>query len=254
MRNMTDCSAYVEDDASPDREHQPRALLALGAVRLPLNEPGVQVWQVPLGASVSEPATLAALLSPEEQKRAEAISSDAHRHCFALAHGALRLLLAHHLDRPARDLVFALGSHGKPYLAGTPALEFNLTHSGELALIALSWRGAVGVDVESLARRPFDLHSLASRVLAAPERDWVAELAHEEQAHAFLQLWSCKEAVSKAAGGGFTAGFANIRIEPHRLAQPQDVQAAGGHWRLHRLAPRDGYVGALAVAAPAAVV
>jgi 4'-phosphopantetheinyl transferase len=248
MRVMTDRPAYSEDDVSPDREHQPPALLALGAVRLPLQEPGVQVWQVPLQASGSEPATLAELLSPEEQKRSDAISSDAHRHRFVVAHGALRLLLAHHLERPARDLMFALGPHGKPYLAGTPALEFNLTHSGELALIALSSRGAVGVDVESLARRPFDVQSLASRVLATPERDWVAGLAHDAQAHAFLQLWSCKEAVSKAAGGGFTTGFAGIRIEPHRLAQPQEVQAAGGRWRLHRLSPGDGYVGALAVA------
>ncbi len=232
-----------------DPSELPPALLELGIVRLPLSEPGVQVWQVPLQVSGTGAVPLAELLSPEEQKRAEAISSNSHRHRFVVAHGALRLLLAHHVERPARDLIFALGPHGKPHLADAHALEFNLTHSGELALIALSWRGAVGVDVESLARRPFDVQSLASRVLAAAERDWLQRLAVEARAGAFLQLWSCKEAVSKAAGGGFTAGFAGIHIEPRHLAQPQEVSAAGGRWRLHRLAPGDGYVGALAVAA-----
>ena len=211
----------------------------------------MQVWRVPLEASEHEVGRLAELLSAEERNRMDAFSSDAHRRRFVVAHCAVRLLLAHHLQQHAADLVFALGDHGKPHLAAAPALEFNLTHSGELALIALSCRGAVGVDVESLARRPFDLQPIARRVLCAPEQEWLAGTREQARAGAFLQLWACKEAVSKAAGAGFTAGFARIRIEPNRLTpgQPQEVHAAGGRWRLHVLAPGDGYVGALAVAA-----
>jgi 4'-phosphopantetheinyl transferase len=227
------------------------ALEAIGGVRLPLNDPGVQVWRVPLQAGEDDLRRLAELLSAEERSRIDAFSGDAHKRRFVVAHGAVRLLLAHHLRKHARDLVFALGNHGKPHLAVASALEFNLTHSGELALIALSCRGAVGVDIESLARRPFDLQPIARRVLSAPEQEWLAGTAEHSRAGSFLQLWACKEAVSKAVGGGFATGFAHIRIEPDRLTpgQPQEVHAAGGRWRLHILTPGEGYVGALAVAA-----
>lgn len=231
------------------------ALEAMHGIRLPLNDPAVAVWRVPLQAGDDELARLVELLSADERSRMDAFAGGAHKRRFAVAHGAVRLLLAHHLRQHARDLVFVIGAHGKPHLAAPSALELNLTHSEELALIALSCRGAVGVDVESLARRPFDLQPIARRVLSAPEQEWLAGTAAPARAGAFLQLWACKEAVSKAAGKGFTTGFARIRIDPDRLSpgQAQDVQAAGGRWRLHVLDPGGGYVGALAVAAaPAA--
>jgi 4'-phosphopantetheinyl transferase len=226
------------------------AVEAMGGARLPLHEPDVHVWRVPLEPGSDELGPLVELLSTEERSRMDAVHSHAHRRRFVVAHGALRLLLAHYLRQHPRDLLFSLGSHGKPHLAAAPTLEFNLTHSGELALIALSCRGGVGVDVEALDRRPFDLQPIARRVLAAPEQEWLAETAEPARAGAFLQLWACKEAVSKASGGGFTTGFAGIRIDARRLSpeRPQEVHAAGGRWRLHVLTPGDGYVGALAVA------
>lgn len=227
------------------------AVEAIGGIRLPLNEPDVHVWRVPLQASEEELARLVDLLPADERSRMDAFQGEAHKRRFVVAHGALRQLLAHYAQQHARALVLALGAHGKPRLAATPALEFNLTHSGELALIAVSRRRAVGVDVESLSRRPFDLQPMARRVLSTPEQEWLAGTSEHSRASAFLQLWACKEAVSKAAGGGFTTGFAGIRIDPHRLSHghAHDVHAAGGDWRLHVLAPGDGYVGALAVAA-----
>ena len=106
-----------------------------------------------------------------------AFQGEAHKRRFVVAHGAVRLLLAHHLQQSARDLVFSVGSHGKPHLDAATALEFNLSHSGELALIAVALGRAVGVDVESLSRGPFDLPPIARRVLAAPEQEWLAGTA-----------------------------------------------------------------------------
>jgi 4'-phosphopantetheinyl transferase len=252
MGVMTDGPTRATDvEAFSELERDVPAVEAMGGTCLPLREPGVHVWRVPLAVSQDKLAGLVELLSREERGRMDGFQGDAHKHRFVVAHGAVRLLLAHHLRQHARDLVFALGDHGKPHLATASTLEFNLAHSGELALIALSCRGAVGVDVESLTRRPFDLQPIARRVLATPEQEWLAGTAEASRPGAFLQLWTCKEAVSKAAGGGFTTGFAGIRIEPHRLSpeQPQEVDAAGGRWRLHVLAPGEGYVGALAVAA-----
>jgi 4'-phosphopantetheinyl transferase len=229
------------------------AVAAIGGTPLPLQDPGVQVWRVPLQAGDETLARLVELLPAHERNRMDAIRGEAPRRRFAVAHGTLRLLLAHHLRERPRELVFALRAHGKPYLPAAPFLEFNLTHSHELALIALSRVGAVGIDVEGLARKQSDLRAVSRRVLSTSEQQWLDGVGEAAQAAAFLQLWACKEAVSKAAGSGFSAGFSAIEIDP-RLSpgQPQVVRAAGGTWRLCTLAPGDGYVAALAVAAPAA--
>ncbi len=225
-------------------------MTAIGAVRLPFQEANVQLWRVPLRAGKDVLAGLVDLLPADERKRMDAIRDGANQRRFAVAHGALRLLLAHHLRERPRALVFAAQAHGKPYLPGA-RVEFNLTHAHELALIAVSLSGAVGVDVERRARRPVDLQAMVRRVLSPPEQEWLAGRPETQRNGAFLRLWTCKEAVSKAAGSGFSSGFSSICIEPARLspAHPQDVDAAGGRWRLRTLLLGRAYVGALAVAA-----
>jgi 4'-phosphopantetheinyl transferase len=221
-----------------------------GAVRIPLSEPGVHVWRVPLNAGSPGVSDIVALLSPQERDRMSRFRLEADRRRYGIVHAALRLLLGRYLGLDPRDLAFAAGEHGKPHLASAPAIEFNLSHSGDLALIAVSPNRPVGVDVESLARRIPDVPPLARRVLCPREREWLSRIGERSRAHAFLQLWACKEAVSKAAGRGFTIGFARIETDPDPLfsERSQHLQCAGGHWRLHVLEPGDGYVGALAVA------
>ena len=163
-------------DAVPDSLLDVPAMAAIGAVRLPFQEPNVQLWRVPLRVGKDALAGLVDLLPADERKRMDAIRDGANRRRFAVAHGALRLLLAHHLRERPRALVFAAEAHGKPYLPGA-RVEFNLTHAHELALIALSLSGAVGVDVERRARRPVDLQAMVRRVLSPPEQEWLAGTA-----------------------------------------------------------------------------
>jgi 4'-phosphopantetheinyl transferase len=205
---------------------------------------------MPLDASNPIVGDPFALLSADERDRLSRLRLDADRRRYGSAHGALRLLLGRYLGQDPRDLAFAAGAHGKPYLASAPAIEFNLTHSGDLALIAVSSNRPVGVDVESLGRRTLDVPSLARRVLCPREHHWLSRIEQRSRLHAFLQLWACKEAVSKAAGAGFSIGFARIETDPDVLfcARSQPLRAADGQWRLHVLEPGDGYVGALAVA------
>ena len=226
------------------------ALAAIGGARVPLEETGVRLWRVPLRGGEDALAALIELLPADERSRMDAIQDAANKRRFAVARGALRLLLAHHLLEHPRNLVFAVGAHGKPYLPDVP-LEFNLSHSHDLALIAVSLSGAVGVDVERRARRPRELQAMARRVLSLPEQEWLARRPQAQRNGAFLRLWTCKEAVSKAAGSGFSAGFSGICIEPQRLSpeRPQDVEAGGSTWRLRTLVLGSVYVGALAVAA-----
>ena len=72
---------------------------------------------------------------------------------------ALREILGRYLGRPANELQFERNEHGKPRLARAgDGLEFNLSHSGSLALVAVA-RREVGVDVEWIrTKRPVDFY------------------------------------------------------------------------------------------------
>lgn len=117
------------------------------------------------------------------------------------------------------DLEFGYGSHGKPFLKNG-ALEFNLSHTGNLAVIALGPRH-LGVDVESLEspgpdNRPWRL--LARRYFSNPEKEYLLSLKEAEQPAAFLKIFTLKEATVKASGEGLAAGFPSFSV-PLPLAE-----------------------------------
>ena len=125
------------------------------------------------------------------------------------------------------EIEFDAGPHGKPQLVGAP-VRFNLSHSGDLALIALTARAEVGVDVERTSRRS----SAVERTLTDGER---ATLDGRDRHTQLLRLWCRKEALAKASGGGL--GWAPETFDT----------TAPGEYQLSDLSLDDGYVGALAV-------
>jgi 4'-phosphopantetheinyl transferase len=173
---------------------------------------GVSVHGVDLGAGPAVEAACLALLDDEERARAARYQAAEPRRQFVITRGALRLLLAHHLDRPAPALTFATGSHGKPFAVvdGAPArVEFNVSHSARRGLIAIA-RGPVGVDIEFMGREA-DFHLVAKGVLTAAEQAALWQRAGAERALLFYRLWTQKEALIKATGRGFACpprGFA----------------------------------------------
>jgi 4'-phosphopantetheinyl transferase len=136
----------------------------------------IDIWRVDLTAIEDN---LDDLLGADERARAERIVPARKRVLWARSRGVLRALLGRYLDRDPRDLRFALGPHGKPALAHDGAdegdLRFNLSHSGDLALVAVSAGREIGVDIERTRPR------------------YTAE---------FLQDWVAREAVVKCRGLG----------------------------------------------------
>lgn len=117
-----------------------------------------------------------------------------------LANAALRQILAFHLGKDPERIELAGGEHGKPRLVGGE-LEFNLSHSGEIALVAVSAEHPVGVDVER-AKPDRDLLALAERALAPDDVDAVREASPEERGRVFHQRWARHEARLKCLGIG----------------------------------------------------
>jgi 4'-phosphopantetheinyl transferase len=166
----------------------------------------VDVWRADL-ATVED--DLEDLLCAEELARAARIVPARKRVLWARSRGMLRALLGLYLDRDPLDLRFALGPHGKPALAfegptrpgPTEDLRFNLSHSGRLALVAVTSGREVGVDLE-VPRHPLDELAIAERVLGSEQARHLAALNSRARARAFLRAWVAHEAVVKCLGLG----------------------------------------------------
>jgi 4'-phosphopantetheinyl transferase len=223
----------------------PPAQLALGPI-------DVHVWRVPLIQPAASVAALARTLADDERGRAARFRFDRDRDAFIIARGTLRNLAGRYLDRPAGALGFGYLDKGKPYLTEPPgeALRFNVSHSGELALIAFSRGRELGVDIE--LRRPLDDLLALARISFSP-REYAALCALPPGDHtaAFFACWSRKEAFIKATGEGVSQ-LADFEVslrpdEPARLVRVEGAPWAGRPWSLQDLPAIAGYAAALVV-------
>jgi 4'-phosphopantetheinyl transferase len=189
----------------------------------------VEVWQAGLAQPPDLVGCLEAMLSDDERARAARLADSAR---WIVARAALRIVLAAHLAEHPADVEFDAGPHGKPEVPGSK-VHFNLSHSGDLALIALTRHAEVGVDVERTSRRS----QVVERTLTDGER---AGINGHDRHLELLRIWCRKEAMAKAGGGGL--GWAP---ETFDTSAPGDVT-------LSDLLLDDGYVGALAIVGPPA--
>lgn len=195
----------------------------------------IHLWHVSLAAL---PPTLPAqLLTDSERQRAARFTSPLLRRRFFASHCARRLILAAYLHIPAQRLHFTTHAHGKPQLASPhQALCFNLSHSGDTLLLAVTQQRAIGVDVEEISV-PRDYPRLVARCLSPPEQRFWQALAPAERSAAFYRFWTIKEAWAKAVGRGIAIGLAKCEIDLAtsgqfaRLPEPYPAQA----WRYRSL-------------------
>ena len=164
---------------------------------------------------------------------------------------AWRQVLAQYAGVLPGELTLTADIYGKPRLAAPASLGFNLSHCGDVVLLALGHGIELGVDIEALRPRPRALQ-LAQRYFTAAEAAALAALPEDVRLQAFYRLWTAKEAVLKALGRGLAFGLHRVgfRLETGGTAVlPEDfahAAAPASAWSLHALAPAPGYLGALA--------
>lgn len=219
--------------------------------RLP-SEGEIQVWAVSLHPSASEVDRLGRLLSPDEAARADRFRFDRHRRRYVVGRGVLRTLLGRYLDRSPTEISFRYGPNEKPYLSESGQnLEFNLSNSDDLAVVAFTRDREVGADVEKLRPLP-DALDIAERFFSAGERQVLAAVPEAEREQAFFRAWTRKEAYLKAVGTGITVPLDRFDVSlapqdpPRMLAMEGDAER-GARWSLFHLEPEDGYLGAIAI-------
>ncbi len=161
--------------------------------------------------------------------------------------------LAAYLGISADEVTLAEGAHGRPQLQSPhdSTLDFNWSHSGDHALIAVARGIAPGIDLERRRPQPRAL-PIARRFFDSDEAESLAALADDARAAAFLELWTAKEAVLKAHGHGISYGLRRLRIlsTPERLRLERFDGEDTAAWQLQRLAVAPGLIAALAWRGP----
>lgn len=197
-------------------------------------------------------------LSPDELERALRFKFSQHRRRFTAARGILRQILARYLGKPPGDIRLQSGPFGKPLLQdpAESTLHFNVSHSQQLAVVAVSHDFEVGIDLEA-DRDSLDYAGLAERICSPEEFTVFRNLPQAEQRAAFFRCWTRKEAFVKALGKGFSFPLKHVTVSftPDELPRILNVQGQSPDaWSLFNLPLGQGFWGALAVAGRPSII
>jgi 4'-phosphopantetheinyl transferase len=199
-----------------ERENTPRISWKARPDRLKMSDSEVHVWRANLNTDSETQEQVAACLSAEERSRAERFVFPRDRHHWAACHGILREILGLYLNEHPRDIEIVREPGGKPRLrqnpsCGEPLIMFNLSHSNDLALVAVTLALEVGIDVENV-RPELATAEIAERYFSLEEQAEFRSLPDELRAEAFFHCWTRKEAFVKARGEGLATPLDSFSV------------------------------------------
>jgi 4'-phosphopantetheinyl transferase len=214
----------------------------------------VHVWVALVSEVRQATPRMARLLSKQEQETAARFVRPVDRERFIVAHGILRSLLGNYLAVAPESVEFATNAFGKPDLvqAGvSSALKFNLAHSGNVVLYALTVQRQVGVDVEEI-RADIDAMEIAESQFAAEEIEELQRMDKVGRLSSFFRCWTRKEAYVKARGEGLSLALNKFAVPIVDTSSLQLSWAEGNSepskiWTLFNLDPSPGYAAAAVI-------
>jgi 4'-phosphopantetheinyl transferase len=214
----------------------------------------VHLWRVDLEAAAGDEPEWSAILSADEQARAARFHFQRDRQYFVVARSALRQVLAGYLVAEPKALTFSYSPKNKPALAGAHAkcgLAFNVSHSGDIALLAFTRNRRIGVDVEQI-RQDFDTAAIAARFFSAAEQEQLVVLPGDQRHETFFRCWTRKEAYIKATGEGLSLPLHqfDVSLAPcseNALLATRPDPAEAERWSLRDVAINPGYAAAVCV-------
>ena len=212
----------------------------------------VHVWRARLDVPWSW--TQDEALSLDDRARADRFRFESDRRRFCVARASLRLILGRYLKMKAARLPIETGDYGKPFFADRKAsqdLRFNLSHSHELALIAVARNREVGVDLEYM-RPDFASDEVAGHFFSAAEVEQFRRVPADLKTQSFFNCWTRKEAYIKARGEGLYCPLDqfDVSVEPGAPAALLDSRIDSqevSRWSFQDLYPAKDYAATLAV-------
>lgn len=171
-----------------------------------LNDNDIIIYGIYLPHFIELKSDLAKFLNPSELERAYRFHKEIDKTRFIIYRSVLKFVLAAYTKLDLKNIVLDYYSNKKPYLASHPKLCFNISHSEDFAVIAIS-KNEVGIDIEYISEN-FDFTNLLSDVFTSNEISSIENA--DDKKHAFYTLWTRKEAFVKALGKGIDDDFKNI--------------------------------------------
>lgn len=228
-------------------------LTPLNAIEVVHLQNEVHIWSASLKQPDEYIANLEKTLADDERTRAERFYFERDRCRFIVARGVLRTILGQYLNCEPRQLVFQYGAHEKPYLSAESnprSLQFNLSHSHELVLYALTCNREIGIDLEMVKPLP-DAEQIASNFFSKNEVAAMLALPDYLRIEGFFTYWTSKEAYIKAIGDGLSRPLDQFEVritpgQPDKLlvyTHPEETD----RWTIQRLRLANGYLAALVV-------
>jgi len=221
----------------------------------PLVRGSVPLWVFKYSAvSDGETRRLKTLLHSHELERNSRFLRTEHRKRDIICRGAMRELLCHYLRIPNKQLQLSRNENGKPYiLSPVDDIQFNYSHSGDYAAIAICRGPQIGVDIE-YCQRSSNLSAISQRYFAKEEVAALRALPPAAQKHRFFQYWTLKEAYIKARGEGIYLGLDKFRFELDEK-KPDDIKIRFAsvefdtvdHWQFLQFASLDNYLVSVAI-------
>lgn len=198
----------------------------------------IHLWYASLAATAEQEKYYAEVLSPDEALRGERFHFKEHQRRFRVARGILRFLLAQYLQVDPRTMPLAYHARGKPYLPDhlyPVNLQFNVSHSQDMALYGVTQNHPIGVDIEKIQETYPD--GVAKRFFSQAEYAALAQFPPATKLKKFYQLWAKKEALIKAVGTGLFMPLHTFSVslteEAETLSLP--VSEARGLWHLQTI-------------------
>jgi len=193
-------------------------------------------------------------LSIDERSKAGRFHFEEHRRRFIARHGILRLILGCYLSVEPSAIRFCYEKNGKPRLQnafGKTDIQFNLSHSGGLALYVFTRDHEVGVDLERIRDFP-EMERIVEQFFSVKERVVFGALPISEKKETFFSWWTRKEAFMKAIGDGlsYPLDTFDVSVAPGKPAEL--LRILGGakeasRWSIGKVRPAEEFAGAFVV-------
>lgn len=221
-------------------------------------EPGaVHVWKSQFQFDFPLSRQFSRCLSKEEIEKASRFVSLSDQDRYVFSHGMLRTVLGGYLCCDPRQLNFSTNQYGKPFLISPfrdTEIRFNLSHSHDMTLVAITCGIEVGIDIEYM-REIEDARDIVNLSFSSHERRILSDLPPVELKEAFYAFWAAKEAFLKGVGKGLSYPLDRFSILFSKTTNDGEVYISNGlvdaiHWHVLRFFPGDGYAGALATEIP----
>ncbi len=189
---------------------------------IPISPDEIHVWRINFENINCDLTGHSKIISPEEKYRADKFHFEKDKTRFIIRHSILRSVLGRYLLRKPESIQFEYNTHGKPALKGNlynTGIQFNLSHSNNLALIAIVLNREIGIDIEHINAN-IDYENIAIQYFSENEISELRSLPSQQQLIAFYNCWTRKEAYIKALGQGLAIPLStfDVTLTPNKPA------------------------------------